>query len=66
MPEIKTIDSAATREDLVRACEAAKTPGHLMRHVVLAHFADRILELAADHRTLQAEIAKLRKRSAPS
>lgn len=66
MPEIKAIDIAATREDLVCACQAAKTPGHLMRHVVLAHFADRILELVADHRALQAEIAKLRKRPAPS
>ena len=66
MSEIKAIDIAVAREDLVRACQAAKTPGHLMRHVVLAHFADRILELAADHRTLQAEIASLRKRSASS
>lgn len=42
----------AIREDLRRACEAAKTSGHPMRHVVLTHFADRILALAADHEAL--------------
>jgi hypothetical protein len=45
-------DIQAIREDLRRACEAAKTAGHPMRHVVLAHFADRILALAADHEAL--------------
>jgi hypothetical protein len=33
-----------------------------MRHVVLAHFADRVLTLAADHERLVAELAVARKR----
>lgn len=53
----RALAAHAVRDDLRKACEAAKAPGHPMRHVVLAHFADRILALAEDHEKLAAAAA---------
>jgi hypothetical protein len=55
--EARALAAQTVRDDLRKACEAAKTPGHPMRHVVLAHFADRILALAEDHEKLAAALA---------
>lgn len=43
---------AELRDELLRAAKAASTYSHPLRWVVFGHFADRVEQLAKDHKRL--------------